>query len=388
MPTIKKDVNAVLIVAAGRGLRAGGELPKQYLKIGNSTVLGRTVEAFLHHPEIDQVYIVIHPDDRELFERTTAGLTLPPPVFGGQTRQESVFNGLRSMEDAAPTNVLIHDAARPFVSKKLISDVLEALKNEKAVLPALKVADTLKRSKDGYVGKTVDRTDVWRAQTPQGFRYEVILEAHTKFSGENLTDDCAIAEAAGVPVSITPGTEENFKITTREDVERAKHIMTTRTICRIGNGFDVHRFCEGDQVTLCGITISHNQSLKGHSDADVALHALTDALMGSMALGDIGQHFPPSDEKWKGADSSIFIKKAKDLIEQSGGEIANLDVTIICERPKIGPHVLEMRKSIASMLDLSSDQVSVKATTTEGLGFTGRQEGIAAQATASVMVRG
>jgi len=388
MPNIKKDVNAVLIVAAGRGLRAGGELPKQYLKIGQSTVLRQTVEAFLHHPKIDVVYVVIHPDDRDLFEKATAGLTLPPPIFGGETRQASVFNGLRSMETAAPTNVLIHDGARPFVSAKLISNVLEALKNERAVLPALKVADTLKQSRDGYVGKTVDRTDVWRAQTPQGFHYAAILAAHTKLSGENLTDDCAIAEAVGMAVSIAPGAEENFKITTPEDVERARRIMTKTTICRIGNGFDVHRFCEGDRVTLCGISISHKQGLKGHSDADVALHALTDALMGSMALGDIGQHFPPSDEKWKGADSSIFIKKAKDLIEQSGGEIVNLDVTIICERPKIGPHVLEMRQNIASILGLSSDQVSVKATTTEGLGFTGREEGIAAQATASVMVHG
>lgn len=384
MPEQIEQNNVALIVAAGRGQRVGGSLPKQYLMLGGKTVLRRTIEAFLNHPEINAVLVVIHPDDLPLYTQAVKGLNLPSPVHGGETRQMSVLNGLNALEATRPTNVLIHDAARPFVSSNLISLAVKTLRDREAVLPALQVSDTLKRAFDGQVSATVEREDLWRAQTPQCFSFPSILAAHQSQQDKNLTDDCAVAEAAGIPVTITPGSEENFKITTSEDMERAKRVIADQIETRIGSGFDVHRFCKGSQVTLCGILIPHDKSLKGHSDADVAMHALTDALLGSMALGDIGQHFPPSDNTWMGVDSKVFLVQAKELVAQSGGEIGNIDLTIICEKPKIAPHSHAMRANIAAILDLSLDRVSIKATTTEGLGFTGRNEGIAAQATVSV----
>jgi len=384
MPEQEKMINAAVIVAAGRGHRAGTSLPKQYLELNGKTVLRRTIESFLAHQDISLVQVVIHPDDLELYDKAVEGLELPPPVSGGESRQASVLNGLEALAPRKPTNVLIHDAARPFVSRHDISNILTKLENHPAVLPAVRLADTLKREKNGMVGDTLDREGLWRAQTPQGFEFASILEAHRRQAGQNLTDDCAVAEASDIAVAIVESSENNFKITTADDVKRAQQMTATQILTRMGSGFDVHGFCDGDQVTLCGISIPHNRSLKGHSDADVALHALTDALLGSMALGDIGQHFPPGDSDWKNADSAIFLQKANDLVRQAGAEVVNLDLTIICESPKIGPHSEAMRKNVATLLDLPIDRVSIKATTTEGLGFAGRKEGIAAQALASV----
>jgi len=376
--------NAAIIVAAGRGHRAGTPLPKQYLDLNGKTILRRTVEQFLAHKDVSLIQVVIHPDDRSLYDETLQGLQLPEPVPGGETRQASVLNGLEALAAKKPTKVLIHDAARPFVSLLDISNVLTKLENYPAALPAVRVADTLKREKDGVVSGTQDREGLWRAQTPQGFDFMTILGAHRQQIGQKLTDDCAVAEASGIPVAIVEGSDNNFKITTKDDVKRAQRMTAAQTLTRMGSGFDVHGFCDGDQVTLCGVSIPHNRSLKGHSDADVALHALTDALLGSMALGDIGQHFPPSDNRWKGADSALFLRKAHDLVCEAGGDIINLDLTIICESPKIGPHSQAMRDNIATLLDLPINRISIKATTTEGLGFTGRKEGIAAQAMVSV----
>ena len=379
-----------LILAGGRGVRAGGGLPKQYRAIAGTPLLRLTLEAFCRHPEIDAVGAVIHPDDHELYEQAAAGLTLLPPVHGGATRQESGHNGLKSLAGRGPDNVLIHDAARPFISADTISRVVARLSDHTAVLAALRVTDTIKReSPDGSVGETVDRNGLWRAQTPQGFRFAEIYEAHNAHAGGDLTDDAAVAEAAGHRVHFVEGNEENFKVTTADDLGRAeRHIAPAQTAggadFRVGSGFDVHRFGPGDAVILCGVEIPHDYGLAGHSDADVGLHAITDAILGGISAGDIGAYFPPSDPQWQGADSAIFLAKAGELVRAKGGAIAQIDVTLICEAPKIGPHREAMQARIAEILELEPGRVSVKATTTERLGFTGRGEGIAAQATATI----
>lgn len=376
-----------LILAGGSGSRVGADIPKQYLSIAGRPVLRRTLDVFLSHPSIDAVQVVIGENDRALYDAAIDGLDLPQPVIGGDSRQSSGRLGLAALTDRAPELVLIHDAARPFVDHRTISNVLAALETHDAVLPALPVVDTLKRStgEPPRVSDTVDRSSIWRAQTPQGFRYPAILAAHTQAAGMELTDDTAVAEEAGIEIALVAGNEENFKITTADDLSRAEILAGTPTgEMRIGNGFDVHAFTAGEQVTLCGIQIPHTQALAGHSDADVALHAITDALLGAIAAGDIGSHFPPSDPQWGGAASHIFLTHAADLIAQKGGRISNIDLTIICEAPKIGPHRDALRASLANMLSLDIDRVSVKATTTEKLGFTGRGEGIAAQAVAAV----
>ncbi len=378
-----KSVFAI-IVAAGRGRRFGGDLPKQYCVLGSGVVLRHTVRAFLSHPKIAGVRVLIHPDDQDLYDSAVSGLDLLSPVFGGSTRQESVYNGLESLKELDPDGVLIHDAARPFVSAEVINRVVEEIQKSGAAIPAVPVADTLKKEEGGISVATVDRKGLWRAQTPQGFVYEDILQAHLNNAGAELTDDAAVIEADGQSVSIVMGNEDNFKITTQDDLVNAKRILAMNVEFRTGSGFDVHRFDQGDFVTLCGVEIPHSQGLKGHSDADVALHALTDAILGAIGAGDIGSHFPPSDNQWKGASSDRFLKKACDLVAERGGTISNLDVTIICERPKIGPHREAMRDRIAEISQIEKDRVSVKGTTTEKLGFTGRSEGIAAQAVATV----
>ncbi|MFC7050729.1 bifunctional 2-C-methyl-D-erythritol 4-phosphate cytidylyltransferase/2-C-methyl-D-erythritol 2,4-cyclodiphosphate synthase [Emcibacter nanhaiensis] len=380
---------AAVIVAAGRGQRVGGETPKQYLTLGDKTVLYHTVKKFLNHPQIDRIVVAIHPDDVMLYNKAIGILKLMPPVYGGETRQQSVLCGLEALVSEAPDIVLIHDAARPLLSEELISRTIETAKTKGSALPALPVADTLKRVENDLVSGTVDRTNLWRAQTPQAFNFTEILEGHRTARGMNLTDDVAVAEFVGLPVAITDGEERNFKITSKEDLEKAELMIGTGQFrIRTGQGFDVHAFEEGDAVILGGVKIPHSRKLKGHSDADVALHALTDALLGAIAAGDIGDHFPPSDDKWKGAPSDTFLKEAVRLVEKKGGEISSLDLTIICEAPKIGPHREAMRRTIAEICGLDADLVSVKATTTEKLGFTGRGEGIAAQAIATVMVSG
>jgi 2-C-methyl-D-erythritol 4-phosphate cytidylyltransferase/2-C-methyl-D-erythritol 2,4-cyclodiphosphate synthase len=373
-----------LVVAAGRGRRFGGEKPKQYLPLGGRPVIRRAVECFHAHAQVDAVLAVIHAGDRALFDEAMRGLDLLAPVAGGDSRQDSVRLGLESLAGRAPEHVLIHDAARPFAGADLISRVLDALRTAPGAIPALPVGDTLKREHEGLVTATVERQGLWRAQTPQGFRYADIARAHGELAGAALTDDAAVAEAAGIAVKIVPGDEDNLKVTTADDLARARRLIGAES--RTGFGFDAHRFCPGDQVMLCGVSIPHSAGLAGHSDADAGLHALTDALLGAIGAGDIGEHFPPAEAVWKGAASDIFLRKAADLIAERGGAIANVDVTIVCEAPRIAPHRDAMRKRIADILGLDEGRVSVKGTTTEGLGFTGRGEGIAAQAVATVRV--
>ncbi len=378
---------AVLILAGGSGSRVGAGIPKQYLNLGGVAIIRRTVEVFLSHPTIDIVQVVIGAEDGDSCRAALAGLDLPAPVTGGATRQDSGRKGLEALEKAAPDYVLIHDAARPFLDHAIIDRVIQALDQVSAVLPAVPVADTLKRGTGSppTVIATVDRQNIWRAQTPQGFRFGEILAAHRAAAGLELTDDTAVAENAGIAVSLVPGTEENFKITTQEDLRRAERMATAKTgETRIGTGFDVHAFGGGDRVILCGIEIPHTQALEGHSDADVALHALTDAILGAIAEGDIGSHFPPSDPQWRGAPSRVFLEHAVSLVTDRNGSIGNIDLTIICEAPKVGPHRDAMRKSLSDILKIDPERISVKATTTEKLGFTGRGEGIAAQAAVTV----
>jgi 2-C-methyl-D-erythritol 4-phosphate cytidylyltransferase/2-C-methyl-D-erythritol 2,4-cyclodiphosphate synthase len=376
---------AVLIVAAGRGSRFGGELPKQYALLDGKPVIRRTIEAFLDHPGIGEIRVVIHPDDVELYRAACAGLEIAAPVFGGAERQDSVRNGLEALASASPDAVLIHDAARPAITPAVIDAVLSALSTEAGAIPVLPVVDTLKRRGDGPVlGATFDRASVLRAQTPQGFRFADILAAHRAAAGNTLTDDAAVMEAAGHRVVGVAGEERNIKITTNEDLEAMQSTSAPAFEFRTGNGYDVHRFEPGDAVIICGVTVPHTGRLAGHSDADVGLHAITDALLGAIAEGDIGDHFPPSDPQWRGAASDRFLAHACDLVRKKGGETVNVDVTIVCEAPKIGPHRTAMRERVAGILGLDAARVSVKATTTEKLGFTGRREGIAALATATV----
>lgn len=376
---------AVLIVAAGRGSRFGGELPKQYADLDGAPVIRRTVEAFLGHPGIGEIRVVIHPDDIGLYRAATAGLAIAEPILGGAERQDSVRNGLEAIAAAAPDAVLIHDAARPAITPSIIDAVLSALESETGAIPVLPVVDTLKRRGDGAaLGETFDRATVLRAQTPQGFRFADILAAHRVAAGRTLTDDAAVMEAAGHRVVGVPGEERNIKITTNEDLEAMQSATGPSFEFRTGNGYDVHRFEPGDSVIVCGVTVPHTAKLAGHSDADVGLHAITDALLGAIAAGDIGDHFPPSDPQWRGAASDRFLAHAQKLVANTGGETVHVDVTIVCEAPKIGPHRTAMRARVAEILGLTVDRVSVKATTTEQLGFTGRREGIAALATATV----
>ncbi len=374
----------VLVVAAGRGRRFGGDVPKQYLDLAGRPVLRHSLAAFAANPEIDAVRAVIHPDDRQLYDAAAAGLGLGEPVPGGAQRQDSVRLGLESLAELDPDIVLIHDGARPFADAGTIGRVIAALKDHPGAIPAVPVADTLKRGQDGMIAGTVDRAGLWRAQTPQGFRFADILAAHRAAAGRELTDDAAVLEAAGRPVALVMGSEDNVKITTTADLARARRAFAGPGETRTGSGYDVHRFAPGDRVWLCGVPVPHDSALEGHSDADVAQHALTDAILGAIAAGDIGRHFPPTDPRWKGAASHLFLSHAAGLVAGLGGRIVNVDVTIVCERPKVGPHRAAMQARLAEILGVAQDRVSVKATTTEGLGFAGRREGIAAQAVATV----
>jgi 2-C-methyl-D-erythritol 4-phosphate cytidylyltransferase / 2-C-methyl-D-erythritol 2,4-cyclodiphosphate synthase len=374
-----------LVVAAGRGTRLGGTRPKQYLPLGGVPLLRHSLATLRSHPRLDGVAAVINPDDVALYEDAARGLNLLPPIAGGAQRQDSVRLGLEAVAPRHPAKVLIHDGARPFLDHATVDRVLDALAENPAAIAALPVADTVKRGDGGRIAATVDRAGLWRAQTPQGFRFGEILAAHRAAAGTELTDDAAVAERAGLAVALVQGSEENFKVTTTDDLARAERLIASRLgDVRTGQGFDVHAFGPGDKVWLCGIAVPHEAGLVGHSDADVGLHALTDALLGAIGAGDIGMHFPPSDPKWRGAPSEKFLRHAAGLIAQKGGIVAHVDVTIICERPKVGPHREAMAARIAEMLRLDRGRVSVKATTTEKLGFTGRGEGIAAQAVATV----
>jgi 2-C-methyl-D-erythritol 4-phosphate cytidylyltransferase/2-C-methyl-D-erythritol 2,4-cyclodiphosphate synthase len=383
---LEKKSCFALIVAAGHGTRAGEGLPKQYRLLAQRPVLRRTVEAFAAHPAIDRIAVVISPAHADLYRACIGELDLLPPVVGGDTRQASVLAGLRAIAPFGPDRVLIHDAARALVTADEITAVCRALDTHDAAIPVLPAADTLKQVKAGRIEATLPREHVALAQTPQGFRFAPILAAHEQAGGRHFTDDAAIAEAADMTVATVPGSRYNMKLTTPEDFVIAERLLAPALTPRMGTGYDVHRFTAGDHVWLCGVRVPHDHGLEGHSDADVGLHALTDALLGAAALGDIGQHFPPSDPRWKGAASHIFLAHAASLIRARGGRIANVDVTLVCEAPKVSPHRDAMRARVAAILELDTAAVSVKATTTEGLGFTGRREGIAAQAIATVLL--
>ncbi len=375
---------AALIVAAGRGHRAGAPLPKQYLDLNGQTILRRSAKAFLDSGLVHVVQVVIHPADRPLYDESTDGLALLEPCAGGASRQDSVRLGLEALAGESPDLVLIHDAARPFVSATLIRAVIDGLSNNEAVIPGLAVTDTIKQVDGGIITGNIDRDSLRRAQTPQGFRYRTILAAHRALADvADLTDDAAVAERAGHAVHVVDGDERNIKVTTPEDVAA---LSVQAMIPCSGTGFDVHRLGPGDHVMLCGHRIPHSQGLIGHSDADVALHALVDAILGAVGAGDIGRHFPPSDPQWKGVPSRLFLEEAVRLVRAQGGRIANVDVTIICEAPKVTPHVEPMTAVLTEILGIPASRINVKATTTEKLGFTGRGEGIAAQATASVLL--
>jgi 2-C-methyl-D-erythritol 4-phosphate cytidylyltransferase/2-C-methyl-D-erythritol 2,4-cyclodiphosphate synthase len=374
-----------LVVAAGQGSRFGGSLPKQYLPLGGAHVLRHAVSAFVDHPRVGEVIVAIRPEDAALFKRSVAGLRVASPVFGGATRQESVRFGLEALAAYRPDRVLIHDGARPFPDRELLDRVIDALDRATAAIPCLPLRDTIKRASDGTIRETIDRSALWRAQTPQGFHFEAILAAHRAAIGCEMTDDSAIAEAAGLAPLVVAGSEDNLKITTPQDLAAAERLIAARQgDVRVGQGFDVHPFMPGDHLWICGVRVPHAMGLAGHSDADVGLHALTDAILGAIGAGDIGMHFPPSDPQWRGAASHRFLSHAAALVRAQGGIVAAVDVTIICERPKIGPHRTAMVERVAAILGIAPGRVSVKATTTEKLGFTGRAEGIAAQAVATI----
>ncbi len=373
-----------LIVAAGRGKRAGGDVPKQYRELCGQTVLHRSIMALLTHPQITKVQVVIRADDVVDYHSSTNGISnLLPVCIGGAERHDSVLAGLEAIETHGPDIVLIHDAARPLVSKTVISEVINALSDHSGAFPALKVVDALWRG-NSTIEAPESREGLWRAQTPQGFRFDEILAAHKNLASPAL-DDVAVAFAAGLNVAITNGSEDNFKITNPEDFARAEAILKEDMDIRTGNGFDVHKFGDGDYVTLCGVEIPHTNGLVGHSDADVAMHTITDAIFGALSEGDIGQWFPPSNPQWKGAASDIFLLRAVERADARGFKINHIDCTIICETPKIGPHAMAMRERMAEIMGMDVDRVSVKATTSEKLGFTGRGEGIAAMATATLV---
>jgi len=381
---------AAVVVAAGRGHLAGSEVPKQYRTIAGEAVVRPTLRAFLAHSEIDAVQPVIHPDDAGLFGAATAGLKdLLPPVAGGATRQASVRAGLEALRTAAPDIVLIHDAARPFLTGALISRAIAAANEHGATVPAIAVADTVKMiDEHEVVIETLDRSRLRIVQTPQAFAFALIVDAHRRAAAagrEDFTDDAALAEWAGHRVTVFAGEAGNVKLTTNDDLARAEALrLATLADVRIGNGFDVHAFADGDHVMLGGVRIPHTRGVTGHSDADVALHALVDAILGALAEGDIGLHFPPSDPQWRGASSDRFLAFACERVRARSGMIAHLDVTVVCEAPRVTPYRDAMRARIAAIADIPLSRVAIKATTSEKLGFTGRGEGIVAMATATV----
>jgi 2-C-methyl-D-erythritol 4-phosphate cytidylyltransferase/2-C-methyl-D-erythritol 2,4-cyclodiphosphate synthase len=380
---------AAVIVAAGRGLRAGGNLPKQYRELAGEPVIRSSLSLFAWHGQIGAVQAVIHPDDRGSYEAAAKGLRLLPPVSGGTSRQASVRAGLEALSARAPDIVLIHDAARPFCSTELVSRAIVACGATGAAIPALEVTDTIKRvDAGGHVAGTIDRAQLRAVQTPQAFKFAALLEAHHRAAQESrddFTDDAALAEWAGIKVATFAGESGNVKLTTDEDFAKAEsRRIANLADLRLGNGFDVHAFGDGDHVWLGGVKIPHDRGLTGHSDADVALHALVDAILGALADGDIGKHFSPNDPRWRGASSDQFLKFAVERVNKRGGRIAHLDLTIVCEAPRIGPYRDTIRKRIAEIAEMSIERVAVKATTSEQLGFTGRKEGIVAMATATV----
>jgi 2-C-methyl-D-erythritol 4-phosphate cytidylyltransferase/2-C-methyl-D-erythritol 2,4-cyclodiphosphate synthase len=377
---MERPRTALLLVAAGTGSRLGAEIPKQFLTLAGRPVIRHCVERLA--PEVDVIQAV---GDAAAIAAALTGLAHLPVVPGGATRQESVRAGLEALAPHAPEVVLVHDAARPFVPTGTVAALQAALRDHKGAIPAVPVADTLKRGEGGRITETVPRAGLFRAQTPQAFHFGVLLDLH-RAAPDGATDDAAILEAAGHPVALVAGDEQNVKLTYKEDLVRLERILAAGLIPRVGSGYDVHAFADGRPLILCGVTVPHERGLVGHSDADVGIHALCDAIYGALAEGDIGRHFPPSEATWKDADSARFLRHAAERIAARGGMLANADVTLICERPKITPHAPAMIARLAALLGVEAGRISVKATTTERLGFTGRMEGIAAQAVVSVLV--
>jgi 2-C-methyl-D-erythritol 4-phosphate cytidylyltransferase / 2-C-methyl-D-erythritol 2,4-cyclodiphosphate synthase len=380
---------AAVVVAAGRGLRAGGDRPKQYRHILGDPVIRPSLLTLARHRAIAAVQPVIHADDAALYRAATAGLELLPPVNGGAARQASVRAGLEALEESRPDLVLVHDAARPFASDALITRAITAARASGAAVPVIPVADTVKTvDASGAVTGTIDRAHLRMVQTPQAFGFAALLEAHRRAQAagrEDFTDDAALMEWAGCKVTTFEGEAGNVKLTTNEDFARAEAAkLAALSDVRTGFGFDVHQFGDGDHVMLGGVRIPHKQGLSGHSDADVVLHALVDAILGALADGDIGVHFPPTDPQWRGASSDRFLAFAVERLRARGGVIAHLDVTVVCEAPRIGPHRDAIRSRVADIAGISVDRVGVKATTSEKMGFTGRGEGMAAFANATV----
>jgi len=376
-----------LIVAGGSGQRMGGDsaIPKQYMDLGGKAVIRYAVDAFLATPGLKDIRVVINPAHRDLYDRAMIGLDLPAPIEGGKERKSSVYNGLKSfIKVNNDDKVLIHDAARPFININEINDLIKVLDQQEACTLASPVSDTLMRSDNEYVS----RDDLWAVQTPQGFHFGVIKKAHEQ--DIPATDDTNLVQKLGFHVKLIEGKRDNFKITTPSDMELARRIVANRTpMTKTGLGYDVHAFDTSKKtgiIRLGGIDIPHDFKLLGHSDADVGLHAITDAILGALAAGDIGQHFPPSDPQWKNADSAKFLSHAVDMVHKRGGTISHLDLTFICEAPKVGLHREAMQRRIADICGIKPDQVGIKATTSEGLGFTGRGEGIAAHAIATIEV--
>ena len=383
---------SLIVVAAGRGARFGSAIPKQYMPCAGRPLLCHTLEALTAANEYCAVTVVIHPDDRDLYDSTLkqlsvkAAAAMTPPALGGATRQQSVRNGLRAQAGTRPDVVLIHDGARPFPSKGLISRAIEAAQAHGAAVPATPLTDTVKQvDAEGRIVASPERASLRAVQTPQAFRFDLILAAHDRAARADLTDDGAVAEAAGHATFVFEGDPDNTKVTTMQDLRDAEARLTSRaTEVRIGQGFDVHAFAPGEGVWLGGVRVPHDRRLEGHSDADVALHAIADALYGALGEGDIGAHFPPSEPRWRGAESSIFLAHAAERVRARGGVIAHIDTTLICEAPKIGPYREAIRARIAEIAGIAITRTGLKATTSEGLGFTGRREGIACLATATI----
>ena len=372
---------SALIVAAGQGVRMGGDIPKQYQRIAGRTVLAHAIDALAKHPAIDEVRVVIGAGQEEVYAAAIDGRSLPAPIIGGATRRDSVASGLAEI---AGDRVLIHDAARPFVPAEIVDRLLAALDQADGAVPVLPIADTVAEA-GATLGPTVPREQLARVQTPQAFRIDAIRAAHVSWEAAlEATDDAQMARTAGFTVATVEGSPLLDKLTTQDDFATAERRLAATLVSRTALGFDVHGFSEGDGVWLGGVLVPHTRALAGHSDADVALHAITDALFGTIGDGDIGSHFPPSDPQWRGAASNQFLAHARDRVIALGGRIDHVDLTIICEEPKVGPHRAAIRTSIATILGLEEAKISVKATTTERLGFTGRREGIAAQAAATV----
>lgn len=391
---------AALLLAAGSGRRFGADTPKQFARLGGRAIIHHAAKCLLPHVSVLQPVGDATLLDPALAGLDAAGVIIRPAVPGGATRQASVRAGLEALDalpkPMRPELVLVHDGARPFVPDALVGGVIGALAHHPGAIPAVAVADTLKQGQDGLVAGTVPRDGLYRAQTPQGFRFELLRDLHRAAAAGgditdavargDITDDAALLERAGHAVALVPGSDDNIKLTHPEDLVRLERLIGPSMLPRIGTGFDVHAFADGRALVLCGVTVPFERGLAGHSDADVGIHALCDAIYGALAEGDIGRHFPPSEDEWRDADSARFLVHAGDRVAARGGLLVNADVTLICERPKIGPHAAEMRQRLAGLLRVEPDRISVKATTTERLGFTGRGEGIAAMASVSLMV--